>query len=1616
MDKIIEKHASKYSIDYDEFFRDCFTYCVENDIDFTQDLKKELSNRYFEALLESGGLTDYVSNTKHSPIEVFKIINTLKEDRGGWGSEYFTDEIRDLFFDEVSELVSGCDYIIIRGNSLFLFTHGDKAIDELLVFFEIDAESEDPVVEFSYGYDVYDSDFTRNETFLKELFSQKLDHPDHIDFSIEKLKEDLESHEFINYKVEFGKEVLELISKAKFEESSFTNYLVQKFSIEVFENDKNVAEWVQKNDGKLLHLKLCAYSCLGSLSKDSSLYEIVSSFREDCIKSISKVRVGDLGALAMALRDPGTSKKKCLSIIKKLDSSDRFHSSHLIDCENVGYAEGLVGTKKSHRANLDDFLEDYSKHHGLDIIQSLISAKESALKEVLSHEHARASYFGSHSNLFGGVEEYVKDNRVDEVKKALKRINLNLKDYIDKVIGRAGSMAREIVEFNLPKEMLATRFRSIDAHSKLKQLDLFEWYEFDKEDLDNSLAELVEFVGDLDVKSKDGFNYLRYIMVNLKDNDTQKVIIEDLSSRDVKKHSPQTFALLPVGIKKKKAKKAFDEMTPGQFKDYSSMLTPYLPEEDRDKSLAKIVKTVSGAEEILHMPDVTGKMRLRALRKCIDAAGVPIGDIAQSIPSEHAIELSERVFKKRDTRDIESYLAIIDIDILKEVIYKIPQKNLLKHTLLNRFEKFSKEELDLVVDVIKEEERCPISYILETGKYGRLEQGVFSQIKNEIFKDSKELKRIFIQDNDDLSIEKWKEILGDDLFEKLSPMASKEVGEIDEEVINKFENSEMSLSLLDYKSNDLSESEIMALCEAFNNGMFSNKPKGQKKKAFSRIPESYYGELESGALLDMFASPRDWSPEFDLDVYRLLKSHGLASDYARRTLSGLDEGSEEFEIIRSDHRDGIIDHSTYISAVGVEKVVALHINGAMVSLLRDSGDEDDNEFNLLIIENYIKSFGASESIFDLITTEEQLNVVLGIAQRLGRNQSGSRGMYHYRSRTSNLSSFRYEAFLYFEKSSIDVSDLFMDAYKYYVGNKLGGYEKSETFLADRPSLAARYMRDIALHAKSESSAELNRVLKAFTQIKDDIDGFQARIYSLLMDMNEYEWIPKILGENLSNEDILKELSNLEELDERVVGSMLGLMDKGFVESNYNKVLGTAKGDKHQEESLLYYILATVSDDRAREIIIEVEEEGRLPGLVINGEVGNTVRIVHKKDSKDRDFTYSFADNKVLNYPDAPDSFVEKLRSIVEPYVDISGRVGVVCFETGMFKSDDLELSLERNDVVVQSVGDDSYIDVALEFNLAKKAPASLSVSVFKGRAPRIIINVESVGGEQEAQFEAIDESIKKDVESLSVELGDILGELGGDKPFGIEIEYSSKISRKELAKKLSKITGIEIEGSNHYFSSSGENWDIKYDGSVDGISAELVSPKLYGEEGVSELTKVLKGVSKVNEASILSTGEGVSCGIHVHHEAKDIIDANEHMKEAFKRGLFKIQGALYEICNSKRASNSYSRKMGISQIKGGSLPRGKDGFNFTRYGTLEFRMKEGTFDTESILRWVRITREVMEILRREIFEKATESFDSVISAVVLERAIQHNKKTPGFTSLEELKRNLGLTNELLKAA
>ena len=211
--------------------------------------------------------------------------------------------------------------------------------------------------------------------------------------------------------------------------------------------------------------------------------------------------------------------------------------------------------------------------------------------------------------------------------------------------------------------------------------------------------------------------------------------------------------------------------------------------------------------------------------------------------------------------------------------------------------------------------------------------------------------------------------------------------------------------------------------------------------------------------------------------------------------------------------------------------------------------------------------------------------------------------------------------------------------------------------------------------------------------------------------------------------------------------------------------------------------------------------------------------------------------------------------------------------------------------------------------------------------------------------------------------------------FGIEIEFFGA-NYITVIEQL-RANGIQVAEFIGYTHAVIPKWKITTDCSVTSTGTglnkglELVSPILYGDEGLDELEKVYTVLNECG-AKVDKT-----CGTHVHF---DIADYTVQDMVSFLNLYYKEHTLIDFLLPPSRRNNTYCtqiKKLEIDKMnnrfENGTLEGIRDIANilwtryrtvnlqsYVKYGTIEFRQHGGTTEFEKIEAWIILMYQMLE--------------------------------------------------------
>lgn len=1128
-------------------------------------------------------------------------------------------------------------------------------------------------------------------------------------------------------------------------------------------------------------------------------------------------------------------------------------------------------------------------------------------------------------------------------------------------------------------EILAIKNQEVRSHYfnnldfETKSSDLARWYFLNKEDLLNNLDQVAQNVLDL---SKDACDFI----LHLGSEKHKAIMLDKILKASTKENLESVvkdyFEFLDEENREFLALKCLDEMTPGKFKKVEHLLMDYLPDEKKLPIYKKLAKTVSGAKSVV-LRCADKKIRMTAIKKYFSSADYKLSHVIENISIEELHEASKHLgssfaanLVRLDSDKFSSFFEYLDFD---EDLLIFAKTNTTAQKRVLEFLK-NKEEIPL-----KKEKILEFSFESEFYKKNLSKFAKFSKLEKRELANKYCEKGILLFNTKLKDLDKDKAIIYSYRYLDFSEISSEYLEQdiILEHLLEaKLDNStdlcdyviSLNLEKEDFKESSWKGSEYIDIFKNssdYKSHIFSNYHVVKYEICnFSDWRESILEEVSRDQIIEV------------LNKFDLWKSASKNDDL-------IEKFDLSDEIIRSilGHRNG--GDYTSLASFDTEYLVKL-VSSAL-----------NSRWSELIVALFNKTDLDIVSAFEEhIQGQDDIEFIIEAAK-------------------STVGSIHRLKFFNFFKTQFDMSNLFDQAYE---DVKKSRNDRNDVFLLENPQNAIKKINSI-FNSRFESQADFERVVSVYKKIlKGDEEKLNIAI-----------------------------LSNISSLQRYVGEAGLTLIKKGILGDE--KLLSKYLRDEQIEQSLFVSILSIAPERLIIKHIDIIAKKIKDMGIYTSFYDNNTliqaqlIRSGHGQykyfgDSSRLVVRYSFLNRH--SYGDPVATFEDGELIVDENFVDMREAIqkeisdlfeldnihGIYNFQTREFISKEGKLfELKNIQLEAQNEKDQDLIEALDAFSVKRELPAVTRVEFGNGIGVRniVLINAEKLGksSEMENRRKLILENSKRKIEDLQNNFDELIGMISKDSPFGVEVEYSSKINREEIAKRANdNLKAKTITAFDDYFSSSGINWDLKYDGSIYGsYSAELVSPKLYGEEGLAELEKVLKAVNSLSaDEEILNSSVEKNCGIHVHHDISDLLKL-ENSKRLINRTLYKIQAPLYAICHRGRSDNGYCSKIGVRN--GEITNNGRSGFNFSRYGTLEFRMKEGSMDIPGIIRWVKLTKRIVETIRESMkkgIESLKEDLDTIVSIIDVEKAMQIQAGDSSYMSDEEYTQALEFYNITKEAA
>lgn len=241
-----------------------------------------------------------------------------------------------------------------------------------------------------------------------------------------------------------------------------------------------------------------------------------------------------------------------------------------------------------------------------------------------------------------------------------------------------------------------------------------------------------------------------------------------------------------------------------------------------------------------------------------------------------------------------------------------------------------------------------------------------------------------------------------------------------------------------------------------------------------------------------------------------------------------------------------------------------------------------------------------------------------------------------------------------------------------------------------------------------------------------------------------------------------------------------------------------------------------------------------------------------------------------------------------------------------------------------------------------------------------------------------------------------------NRSFGVEIDCIHKnVLRSELVEFLAAAGVVAEAVVGETTPTQLGSWKILYSDSIitndeDEMATALISPKLFGKDGLEEINKVLTVLNdngiQVNE----------SCGLRIHQDASDF---NWEDAQKLAKLVLGFETTIFQLVPSYRRGNDTCKEAKVSKII--PLFKAKTGvqfqkawfgageeeqvditakndethnhglnlFSFWHRGTIEFRYFESTLDFDTVKAWIVLTAAMTNFAK----ESKTVKYEKVIS-------------------------------------
>lgn len=1330
----------------------------------------------------------------------------------------------------------------------------------------------------------------------------------------------------------------------------------------------------------------------------------------DLLKSTSKLLVSDLDSLVTLLQnDISLKKQDVIKIYKRLERSQRLGDRIVLETVSLDDSDKISILGDFDRINLWNICEFIIKDGGgVDRLLSAIRdcqsredlSKEDIFRVVIDQDLSEADIRSICSSLdISPVGKYIYDQ---EGANLLKFIEHRRSYNIDSII------------------LEGVKYLSIQDKMRI---GCFDWANFDKEDFESSFDVILDLISKEEVSSS-AIEFISYIMRHGSKSQIEKSvdILAKLSfaGRDGS-HFVNSILVdsVPEELKEDFCNRLAREMSPASFNKVSNILLPYMSGDTKEGIYKKIAKTVAGAISVIKDHKSSSACRKVAIKTMAKSVGDDIRSIRGCLSEAEAslyFSLVDYNHKLRILRSfpefIESYLEILKDDekeLLEICEYYLQLKDGVSKNGVYK-------ALDTMIpSYIRNRSSVSLFRMRDVSTYiDNLHEVVLSHIPKSKLKDKKYVSEIFKDfARADISLDFSDDILSEDavlvrsylskspddfinglstdLFYGESGFLKIGLDAIGDEYEHKFTEpstdhiSSCLLRVVNDGAVDLSVDNIEE--ELLNQGFdyLYIKSGDINAEAIFKIVKMLDSNKQAGVLKSFDSWIGGWGGLVDGVDKDLIASLCIDdSDFFEFLINSLN--GYNLKVILDDL--GLLDH--YLSFITGERAGEIHIDAS--SIPYDISEmvfryclynRSANHFFREVAVSLIPKIGI-QGVFEFLRDDDDFQFV-------SDNVTSPMSALMAKNDISNS----YELFQLARGSSFEIpSSLFLKAARYYdTRGSHGSYEKLDDFLISNAALSIANASKIFSHYSNSSNAQIKRIVKAYSEI---MKGNEILLSGLLINQGGAfkEYAGRLNIKDSNPDSVLKAVVSCgEDID-----SLISVCDV---------VNGYDFGDKLQDVS--DYILDLFEKTGDPRVFACAHDLGVLyTSGIIQRALSSDKGVIFQKIGDEVEVSISIGyENELLgtykissNTVDAEYPGVEDLiREIVSKKLSLHDVVGELDIPTMVFSYDQGEIGVkDKYKVYAKDPSDNELLNSLIAFENSHKLPGRIeSIGNFDDLNYRVVVDLSGLYAAADSYEESdfLKSSLNNTIDEIESSFDEILGKLSGDKPFGIEIEYSMSVERYKVAEMMNESLAKDIiKPINDYVTSKGSSWDLKYDGSIKGKhSGELVSPKLYGEEGLGELERILDEVDKIRSSGVeMSSSSDFQCGIHVHHDARDILE-NREIIESMKSALYKIQEPLYAICEASRSRNSFCSKANMSP-KGVDLSN-RGGFNITSYGTVEFRMREGMNDKKAILRWVRITKAVMDHVRSELREALQASKDQAVvtasdifKALSVEKALQ----------------------------